>query len=82
METIYRFHPLFGKSHAHFRWGDDEENTGPATIEGGDVMPIGNGTVLIGMGERSSPQATGQVAMRLLSQGAVNRVIAWQLPKS
>ena len=33
-----------------------------ATIEGGDVMPPGNGVVLIGMSERTSRQAITQVA--------------------
>ena len=31
-------------------------------------MPIGNGVVLIGMGERTTRQAVGQVAAELFAQ--------------
>src|SRR5690606_6106938 len=53
-----------------------------ATLEGGDVMPIGNGTVLIGMGERTSHQAIGQVARALFAKGAAERVIVAGLGRS
>jgi arginine deiminase len=55
---------------------------GPATLEGGDIMPIGNGVVLVGMGERSTPQAVGQLAQALFKAGAATRVLACQMPKS
>lgn len=45
-------------------------------------MPIGNGVVLIGMGERSSRQAIGQVAQALFAKGAAEKVIVAGLPKS
>ena len=45
-------------------------------------MPVGNGTVLVGMGERSSPQAIGQMANALFERGTVNRVVACHIPKS
>ena len=45
-------------------------------------MPIGNGTVLIGMGERSSHQAIGQVARTLFAKGAADKVIVAGLGKS
>ena len=34
-------------------------------VEGGDVQPIGNGTVMIGMGERTTPQAVLIIAREL-----------------
>ena len=37
--------------------GSTDEDWGRATIEGGDVMPIGKGVVLVGMGERTTPRA-------------------------
>ncbi len=52
-----------------------------ATLEGGDVMPIGNGTVLVGMSERTSRQAISQLAGALFGQGAAERVIVAVLPK-
>jgi arginine deiminase len=62
-------------------WGDPEIDWGLATLEGGDVMPIGNGTVLIGMSERSSRQAISQVAAALFAAGAAERLIAAGMPK-
>lgn len=81
MAAIYGFHPLF-RGQVNVWWGNPDEDHGLATLEGGDVMPIGQGVVLIGMGERSSPQAVTQVAKALFAKGAATRVIAAQLPKS
>jgi arginine deiminase len=79
--SIYRFHPRFaGKT--NIWWGNPDQDFGPATLEGGDVMPIGNGCVLIGMGERTSPQAVGQLAVSLFDQGVAERIIACQMPAS
>jgi arginine deiminase len=81
MAAIYRFHPKFaGKVNVH--WGDPLEDHGLATLEGGDIMPLGNRAVLVGMGERSSPQAIGQLSKALFDGGMVDRVIACQLPKT
>jgi arginine deiminase len=67
---------------AIYKFGDPDQQHGNATLEGGDVMPIGNGVVLIGMGERSSRQAIGQLALNLFKHKAVERVIVAGLPKS
>jgi arginine deiminase len=79
--AIYRFHPKFAGK-VEVLWGDPTRDYGLATLEGGDVMPVGNGLVLIGMGERTSPQGVGLVAEALFDQGRVTRVLACQLPKS
>jgi arginine deiminase len=50
-------------------------------LEGGDVMPIGKGNVLIGMSERTSRQAIGQLARELFDAGAASRVIVAAMPK-
>ncbi|MFD1745513.1 arginine deiminase [Rhizobium helianthi] len=78
--AVYRFHPDFRDADVKVWWGDPDKNYGLATAEGGDVMPIGNGVVLIGMGERTTPQAIGQIARALFAQGAAQRVIACALP--
>jgi arginine deiminase len=52
-----------------------------ATLEGGDVMPVGNGVVLIGMSERTSRQAITQVAAALFAAGGAARVIVAGMPK-
>ncbi len=78
-KAIYTFHPTFVGS--TIWWGDPEKDWGLATFEGGDVMPIGNGVVLVGMSERTSRQAISQVASALFAQGAAERVIAAGMPK-
>ncbi|MGE6660698.1 arginine deiminase [Pseudomonas sp. NPDC077408] len=80
--AIYRFHPQFADQDFKVWYGDPELDHGLATLEGGDVMPIGNGVVLIGMGERSSRQAIGQLAQSLFREGAAERVIVAGLPRS
>ena len=79
--AIYRFHKRFAGK-AKVWWGDPDQDFGPATLEGGDIMPIGNGCVLVGMGERTTPQAVGQLAVRLFKKGVAERVIACQMPAS
>ena len=81
LAAIYRFHPRFS-GQARVWWGDPDVDHGAQTMEGGDVMPVGNGVVLIGMGERTSPQAITQVARNLFAVHAAKRVIACQLPKA
>ncbi|NQW08600.1 MAG: arginine deiminase [Alphaproteobacteria bacterium] len=82
MAAIYTFHPSFADPRVKIWWGDSDVNHGPATLEGGDVMPIGRGCVLIGMGERTTPQAVGQVARALFLENAATRVVACQMPRS
>ncbi|MBV6303399.1 arginine deiminase [Candidimonas humi] len=78
--AIYRFHPDFaGKTRVW--WGDPTQDHGLATLEGGDVMPIGNRTVMIGMSERTSRQAISQLAASLFAQEVVDRVIVAAMPK-
>ena len=80
--AIYKFHPRFKGADFTIWWGDSDENFGASSIEGGDVMPIGKGAVLIGMGERTTRQAVLQVARRLLESGGATRVIGCLMPKS
>ncbi|TQJ86065.1 arginine deiminase [Streptomyces sp. SLBN-31] len=74
-EAVYRFHPMF-------------RGTAPApvldgavgTLEGGDVHVLGNGAVMVGMGERTTAQAVENLTARLFAARAADRVIAVQLP--
>ncbi|WP_226568875.1 arginine deiminase [Mangrovibacter yixingensis] len=81
--AIYRFHPDFGKDKVKVWWGDPTVHHGTATLEGGDVMPIGNKTVLIGMSERTSHQAITQLASNLFADphSGVERVMIAAMPK-
>jgi arginine deiminase len=78
--AIYRYHPRFAGKVNEW-WGDPTLDWGLATVEGGDVMPIGNRTVLIGMSERTSRQGISQLAAALFERGAVDRVIVAAMPK-
>ncbi|MGW5782231.1 arginine deiminase [Streptomyces sp. NPDC003863] len=79
MKAVYTFHPDFNSSTVW--WGDPEQDWGQATFEGGDIMPVGNGVVLMGMSERTSRQAITQVAAALFRNGAAEHVIVAGMPK-
>ena len=79
MKAIYDFHPDYQGSTVW--WGDPEQHWGQATLEGGDVMPVGNGAVLIGMSERTSRQAITQLAAKLFEAEAATRVVVAGMPK-
>ncbi|KVE33989.1 arginine deiminase [Burkholderia sp. TSV86] len=80
--AVYKFHPHFADSQFDIWYGDPDRDHGMATLEGGDVMPLGRGIVLVGMGERTSQQAIGQLARALFDKGAAERVIVAGLPSS
>ena len=86
--AIYKAHPMFADADFEFWYpqlGDDERfnaaDFGRASLEGGDVQPIGNGTVLIGMSERSQARMIEQVARSLFAKGGADRVIAVVMTK-
>jgi len=82
VRAVYRYHPMFaGGSFATWYGGDDASHM-PASIEGGDVHVIGDGAVLIGMGERTTPMAVETLAHALFAAGQASTVIALELPKS
>ena len=82
MEAVYRFHPTFATEDFPVWLGGADEDWGNCHVEGGDVQPIGNGTVMIGMGERTTPQAVLYIARELFRGGSATQVLAVHLPKS
>jgi arginine deiminase len=82
MQAIYRWHPMFREDGGFHVWhGDIEQDWGRATVEGGDLMPIGRGAVMIGMGERTAPQAVTMIARELFKAGSAHVVFAVNLPR-
>lgn len=81
LACIHRFHPRFAGMVPAW-WGSGEGDTAAATLEGGDVMPIAAGVLLVGMGERSSAQAITQLALRLFQADRAHEVIAARLPRA
>jgi arginine deiminase len=78
VEAVYRFHPLFRDAGFAFWYSREQEGEsfGRASSEGGDIMPIGNRTVAIGMSERTTGQMIEKIALSLFAAGAADRVIA------
>ena len=80
LTAIYQFHPLF-KEQAFSLWNDAAIPTNStATIEGGDILVIGNRTLLIGMGERTTAQGIENLARSLFLKNTVKEIIVVQLP--
>jgi arginine deiminase len=85
--AIYHYHPMF-KDDGFDYWYPNAtdgpfnlQNFGRSSLEGGDVLPIGNRTVLIGMSERTQGSMIEQIADALFSKGSADRVIACVMTK-
>jgi arginine deiminase len=80
VEAVYRFHPRFRDADLKIWFGGVDHDWADATIEGGDVMPVGDGVVLVGHGERSNVRATSILARNLFEAGAARLVIGAWMP--
>lgn len=81
LRAIYRWHPIFaGQSFINY-FGNEDLHYDNANIEGGDVLVIGKGAVLIGISERTTPQGVENLAANLFKSGQASQVIAIDLPK-
>jgi arginine deiminase len=78
-EAMYQWHPMFAPGGFKF-WYHGADGA-PASIEGGDVLVLGNGAVLVAMSERTTPQAIEMLAHRLFSAGAADCLVAVDMPK-
>ncbi len=87
---VYHFHPMFREAEFEYWYPPLEngryfdfamENFGKASLEGGDIMPVGHKTVLIGMSERSTGQMIEQIARTLFAAGAAERIIACRMTR-
>ena len=78
LAAIYRYHPLFAAADFH-TWSDGRV-TDPS-LEGGDVLVVGNGCLLVGMGERSRPAAVEMLAERVFADAGATQVLAVVLPR-
>ncbi|HEY1738216.1 MAG TPA: arginine deiminase [Acidimicrobiia bacterium] len=80
--AIYKFHPMFAEASFDIWYGGDDAPHQPATLEGGDIEVIGNGAVMVGMGERSTPMGIENLAQQLFAAGGAEKIIAVELPHS
>lgn len=81
LRAIYRWHPVFAGQDFIKYFGDEDLHYDNANIEGGDVLVIGKGAVLIGISERTTPQGVENLAANLFKHGQAKEVIAVNLPK-
>ncbi len=80
--AVYRYHPMFAGQDFPVWYGDDDSPHRAAALEGGDVHVLGHGSVLVGMGERSTATGVEHLARALFAAGAATSVIAVELPRS
>ncbi|HEX4678727.1 MAG TPA: arginine deiminase [Gaiellaceae bacterium] len=81
VEAIYRFHPRFRDAGFPIWYGGFDHDWGSASIEGGDVMPVGDRVLLVGQGERTTARAVSILAKNLFAADAVRLVIGALMPK-
>jgi arginine deiminase len=81
LEAVYRFHPRFAGQGFPIWFGGFDHDWGGASLEGGDIMPVGDGVVLVGQGERSNARAVSILAKSLFEAGAARLVIGAQMPR-
>ncbi|WP_122820971.1 arginine deiminase [Varibaculum vaginae] len=79
LQAIYQFHPEFSDNVTQFGAGMADS---PAACEGGDVEILSPTSVLVGMGERTSPAGFERLAARLLmdSSSSVEMVTGLIMP--
>ena len=82
VEVVYRFHPRFRDAGFPIWFGGFDHDWGTATLEGGDMMPVGDGVVLVGQGERSNARAVSILAENMFAAGAARLVIGAMMPRT
>jgi arginine deiminase len=81
LEAVYKFHPRFADASFDVWYGGFDHDWGTASIEGGDMMPAGDGVVLVGMGERSTAKAVSILAKNMFAKKAARLVVGAQMPR-
>ncbi len=76
--TVYATHPdLKGRP---VWYGEEDIDYFPATIEGGDILVLGERAIAVGVSERTSPIAVENLASCLFEADEVDFVLAVELP--
>ncbi|MEW6483047.1 MAG: arginine deiminase [Pseudomonadota bacterium] len=81
LRAIYRWHPAFASGDFIKYYGDEDRHYDHATLEGGDVLVAGRGSVLIGLSERTTAQGIEFLALSLFRHHQAKRVVVMELPK-
>jgi arginine deiminase len=81
LEAVYRFHPRFREAGFPIWYGGFDHDWGSASIEGGDIMPVGDRVLLVGQGERTTARAVSILAKNLFAADACRLVVGALMPK-
>lgn len=81
LKAIYKWHPSFVEQNFHYYLGNENVNYDNATVEGGDVLVIGRGAVLIGLSERTTAEGVEALARSLFKTGQASKVVVFKLPE-
>ncbi|MGF1909066.1 arginine deiminase [Vibrio kasasachensis] len=82
LRAIYHWHPIFAGQEFIKYFGNEDLHYDNANIEGGDVLVIGNGAVVIAMSERTTSQGIENLAAQLFKHQQASQVIVTELPKN
>ncbi len=80
LRIVYTHHPRFAGTTIH-HGAEAGVDQGLSTVEGGDILVVGDRGVAIGMSERTTPAGVEALATKLFRDGVVDRVLAVDLPK-
>lgn len=79
-KAIYFYHPLFKQIPSDLIIDTNAISHPAITVEGGDILVIGNRSLLIGLSERTSAQAIEILARQLFAKNIVKDIIVVKLP--
>jgi arginine deiminase len=79
MKLLFLHHPLLANKGILYDGAAERRHN--YTLEGGDVHPLRDDTVIIGFSERSSPAAIDFLTCRLFEETAITNVIVVVMPK-
>ncbi len=81
--AIWNFHPELRVGPDQIWQGNDDLPYEPATIEGGDILTIGNGAIMVGLSERTTAQGISKLARSLFADplNQTTKIIVVELPR-
>ncbi len=81
--AIWNFHPELRVGPDQIWQGNDDLPHEPATIEGGDILTIGNRAIMVGLSERTTAQGISKLARSLFADplNQTTKIIVVELPR-
>ncbi|CAF1347325.1 unnamed protein product [Didymodactylos carnosus] len=82
MSIIFKYYPKFVEHFELIDWEQYVPHPAKATMEGGDLAYVGDGTLLIGWSQRTNRFAIDALAQAMFESGTLNRVIVVKVPEN